>query len=85
MKKLHFREKQQKWRILAKNESVAFQRKITEIKNLSWKWKYCISEKNNKNGEFQLKMKILHFREKQQIWRTAAETKCRETPKNEEF
>jgi hypothetical protein len=27
-------------------------------------------------------MKVLHFREKQQ---TAAEKKCRETPKNEEF
>jgi hypothetical protein len=30
-------------------------------------------------------MKMLHFREKQQKWRTAAEKKCRETPKNEEF
>jgi len=32
--------------------------------------------------ELQLKMKMLHFREKQQ---TAADKKCRETPKNEEF
>jgi hypothetical protein len=30
-------------------------------------------------------MKMLHFRDEQQKWRTAAEKKCRETPKNEEF
>jgi hypothetical protein len=35
MKILHFREKQQKLRISAENENVAFQRKTTKIENFS--------------------------------------------------